>query len=154
MQVTEDRISLLAKVVATEPNPTMDIMSIGPLGGRETTGLSEARSLVKLGCHLSGTCLPFYAVVTWPDGTARPAGVGVENVASHANAKVKPIAAITMRVGTHAMLVMDDKRSHVQVSVVSLENGNAGERIRVASQDRKQVYVAEVIGANLLKRSY
>jgi flagella basal body P-ring formation protein FlgA len=59
-----------------------------------------------------------------------------------------------MRVGTHAMLEMDDQRSHVKVSVISLENGNAGDRIRVSSPDRKQVYTAEVIGANLLKRSY
>jgi len=52
------------------------------------------------------------------------------------------------------MLEMDDNRSHIQVSVISLENGNAGDKIRVSSPDRKQVYTAEVIDANLLKRSY
>jgi len=50
--------------------------------------------------------------------------------------------------------VMDDGRSHIQVAVISLENGIAGHRIRVASPDHKQIYVAEVVGANLLKRSY
>jgi flagella basal body P-ring formation protein FlgA len=59
-----------------------------------------------------------------------------------------------MRAGAHATLVMDDARSHIQVAVISLENGIAGHRIRVASLDHKQVYVAEVVSANLLKRSF
>jgi flagella basal body P-ring formation protein FlgA len=62
--------------------------------------------------------------------------------------------AITMRSGTHAVLQMDDNRSHVQIAVISLQDGSAGDRIRVASPDRKQIFTAEVIGANLLKRSY
>jgi len=50
--------------------------------------------------------------------------------------------------------VMDDARSHVQISVISLENGIAGHRIRVTSPDHKQFYVAEVVSANLVRRSF
>jgi hypothetical protein len=153
MQIAQDHISLLANVVATEPHPVLDVLSFESLGIRWSSGHAEAHSLVKLGCHLPGKCLPFYAIVSWPEGTTAPGG-GAGTPFASANNKLKANAAITMRVGTHAMLEMDDQRSHVKVSVISLENGNAGDRIRVSSPDRKQVYTAEVIGANLLKRSY
>jgi flagella basal body P-ring formation protein FlgA len=49
---------------------------------------------------------------------------------------------------------MDDDRAHIQIAVISLENGLAGHRIRVASPDHKQVYVAEVVNASLLRKSF
>jgi hypothetical protein len=52
------------------------------------------------------------------------------------------------------MLVMDDDRSHIQIAVISLENGMTGHKIRVASPDHKQFYVAEVVNAHLLRRSF
>ena len=65
-----------------------------------------------------------------------------------------PKSEITMRAGTHATLVMDDDRSHIQVAVISLENGMAGHRIRVSSPDHKQVYFGEVVNARLLRGSF
>ncbi len=59
-----------------------------------------------------------------------------------------------MRPGTHATMVMNDSRMQVQVSVISLESGIAGHKIRVESPDHKKIYVAEVVSANLLKRSF
>jgi hypothetical protein len=38
--------------------------------------------------------------------------------------------------------------------VITLQGGKAGDRIRVASPDHKQIYVAEVVDGSLLKRSY
>jgi flagella basal body P-ring formation protein FlgA len=67
---------------------------------------------------------------------------------------VKPKKVITMRAGTHATMLMDDDRSHIQIAVISLENGVAGHSIRVTSPDHKQVYVAEVVNASLLRKSY
>jgi flagella basal body P-ring formation protein FlgA len=67
---------------------------------------------------------------------------------------LKANTVITMRVGTRAMLVMDDDRSHIQIAVVSLENGITGHKIRVASPDHKQVYIAEVVSGHLLRRSF
>jgi flagella basal body P-ring formation protein FlgA len=67
---------------------------------------------------------------------------------------LKPNVAITMRAGARATLVMDDDRAHIQIAVISLENGIAGHWIRVASPDHKQVYVAEVVNASLLRKSF
>jgi hypothetical protein len=80
--------------------------------------------------------------------TTRHASAGVNDPVS------KEIMDITMRAGTHATLVMDDNRSHIQVAVISLENGLVGHRIHVASPDHKQTYVGEVVNARLLRGSF
>jgi hypothetical protein len=141
------QVSLPARVVAAETAPALDILSIEPpFSKTQLTGHGPSR--VKLACHQPGECLPFYANVNWPkvDGQTTPSSI------------ISPLAGnatnITMRAGTHATLVMDDQRSHIQVAVISLENGMAGHRIRVASPDNKQFYIGDVVNANLLRGSF
>jgi hypothetical protein len=153
-QTTDEQVSLQARVVATEPYPVLDILSVEPLGKRQLAEHSPARSRVKLACHLSARCLPFYAIVSWSEPTAGPAAVLSSSSRVVTNELFNPGAGITMRAGTHATLVMDDDRSHIQVAVISLENGIAGHRIRVSSPDHKQVYFGEVVSASLLKGSF
>jgi hypothetical protein len=154
IQTMDEQVSLLARVVATEPAPVLDILSVVPLGSRSPGEHGELHSLVKLGCRLPGTCLPFYSSVSKPaaPGNSTPVALGASAVDS--NATSKPSTAIVIRAGAHATLVMDDARAHVQISVISLENGIAGHTIHVASPDRKQNYVAEVVSANLVRRSF
>jgi flagella basal body P-ring formation protein FlgA len=78
----------------------------------------------------------------------------VPNLSSASPAALKPKVVITMRAGAHATLLLDDDRSHIQIAVISLENGIAGHSIRVSTPDHKQVYVAEVVNASLLRKSY
>ena len=150
IEVSGDQVFLLTNVVAKVPDPVLDVLSVEPIGDKWFGGHSGTHSWVKLGCHLPGECLPFYAVVSWPQ---TPAGRAT-NKAIAPPAAVKPKKVITMRAGTHATMLMDDDRSHIQIAVISLENGVAGHSIRVTSPDHKQVYVAEVVNASLLRKSY
>jgi hypothetical protein len=143
-----EQVSLLARVVATKPHPVLDILSVDPSSQGELSPSSPTQSRVKLACHLPGECLPFYAIVSRSQSTPRPA----TNTSDPSTPNAK--SEIIMRVGTHATLVMDDDRSHIQVAVISLENGMAGHRIRVSSPDHKQVYFGEVVSASLLKGSF
>jgi hypothetical protein len=145
---TDVQVSLLARVVATKPHPVLDILSVEPFSQGQLSPHSRVRSRVKLACHLPGECLPFYAIVSGPESTARPATNTSDT--STLNAK----SEIIMRAGTRATLLMDDDRLHIQVAVISLENGMAGHRIRVSSPDHKQVYFGEVVSASLLKGSF
>jgi hypothetical protein len=154
MWTSQKQVSLLASVVSTEPDPVLQVISVAPLGDTGSTDRIESRSQVKMGCQMPGRCLPFYALVSLSkERTDNGAGASAVSAAPW-SAALKSNAGITMRAGTHATLLMDDGRSHVQVSVVSLQSGVTGHRIRVASADRKQVYVGEVVGPNLLRRSY
>jgi hypothetical protein len=107
-----------------------------------------------MACHLSGRCLPFYAVVRWPQKAADSAANSSGVFRPFGDLVLKQNGAFTIRSGAHATLVMDEERAHIEVAVISLENGMAGQKIRVASPNHKQVYVAEVVSANLLKRSF
>jgi hypothetical protein len=152
--ITEEQVSLLANVVATEPRPVLDVLSVEPLGDNVAANRSESRSIVKLACHQPAVCLPFYAVITLPNASWAGAMDKPGPAVRVGRALLNPESTITMRAGTHATLVMNDDRSHIQVSVISLENGAVGRKIHVASPDHKQVYVAEVVNAHLLKRSF
>ena len=154
IRIAEQQVSLLATVVATDPNPALDILSVEPLDVGSAAKHPEARSRVKMVCHESGKCLPFYVVVRFPEGIVEHEANAPGAAMASGSELLKPKELITMRAGAHAMMVMDDGRSHIQIAVISLENGIAGHKIRVASPDHKQIYVAEVVGANLLKRSF
>ncbi len=135
MQASAAQVSLSTRVVATERDPVLDVVSVQPLGK------DRSAQRVRLACHAQGQCLPFYAWVSGESGSVsiRPSTGGSE---------------YTMRAGAHATLMMDDARAHIQVKVISLENGNAGKRIRVSSLDHKQIYFGEVVSASLLKGSF
>jgi hypothetical protein len=154
IQASAQQVSLLAKVVATEPNPALDVLSAEPLGDWSAGQIAETSFRVKMACHQQGKCLPFYAVVRWPQGAAGGAANSSGAFRPFGDLILKQNGAFTIRSGSHATLVMDEERAHIEVAVVSLENGMAGQKIRVASPDHKQVYVAEVVSANLLKRSF
>lgn len=154
MQTTEEQVSMLTTVVATEPDPSLDILSVEPPGKGRSAQHSLVRSQVRLACHLPGKCLPFYAIVSWAEPTTGPAANPSNVSPVNRNIMFNPDREITMRAGTHATLEMDDDRSHIQLTVISLENGMAGHRIRVSSPDHKQVYFGEVVSASLLRGSF
>jgi hypothetical protein len=154
MRTAGMQVTLVANVVATEPNPVFDIRTVEPLGNSVAGENSGTQSWVRVACHEADICLPFYAFVSWPEQAAGSVSESLNTAAAGKKAMVKANAAITIRTGTHAILVMDDSRSHIQIAVISLENGITGHTIRVASPDHKQVYVAEVVSAHLLRRSF
>lgn len=154
IQTADEQISMLASVVASEPAPVLDVMSIEPLGDRPMAGHNESRSLIKMGCRTAGVCLPFYSIVSKLGAPIQSAPSAPKIYSDMPATARRSASEIVIRAGAHATLMMDDARAHVEVSVVSLENGAAGRKIRVATPDHKQVYVAEVVSANLLKRSF
>jgi hypothetical protein len=156
IQTTGEQVSLLTRVVATEPSPKLDILSVETLG-KGPLAEHSVRARVKLACHLPRKCLPFYAIVSSPQ-TVAGSVAGSTTVASSAsifgNPRLNASSEITMKAGTHATLLMDDQRAHIQVAVISLENGMVGHRIRVATPDHKQTYIGEVLNARLLRGSF
>jgi len=154
IQTAAETVELPARVVATEPNPVLDILSVELLGNRLSGEHSGIHKWVRLACHLPGKCLPFYVVVSSPGEIfGRPTN-GSSDSPLIRNDVLHTSTPITMRSGTYATMVMDDGRSHIQVAVISLENGIVGHRIRVTSPDHKAVYVAEVVNAGLLRRNF
>ena len=64
MPTTAEHVSLLTRVVATEPEPVLDVLSVETLGKGPLAEHSDVRLRVKLACHVTRKCLPFYAIVS------------------------------------------------------------------------------------------
>jgi hypothetical protein len=151
VEIGTGQVSLLSNIVATDENPALDVRSIAALDNR-LAGEIDSRSAVKLVCHEPGACLPFYAIVFW---TTRPAKYAAAfPSASVADIIKKPAVPNLMQAGVHATLVMKDDRANIEMSVISLESGPAGRTIRVQSSDRKRIYSAEIVSANVVKGSF
>jgi len=154
IQIADLRVSLLAKVVAAEPNPELDVLSVEPLGLRRSAEQSASSYMVKIGCHSDGVCLPFYAIASLNQGTRGSQTNSQSTILAAASTSSKANAAAMIKAGAHAMLIMDDGSVQIEVSVITLESGAVGNKIHVASPDHKQIYLAEVVSANLLTRSF
>lgn len=153
VQTADLQVTLLAKVVAAESNPELVVLSIEPRGSSRPAGRSETSFMVKLGCHAESVCLPFYAMVKQRDAASEFSSASTL-VAARSKGQLKPDDAVAIRSGAHAVLLMDDGDTQIEVAVVSLENGVAGHKIHVTSLDHKQVYLAKVVSATLLTRSF
>jgi hypothetical protein len=148
VQIGDGQVSLLTNVVATESDPALDV-SIEPFGNQLVDHLKGTRSTVRVECHVQGVCVPFYVLVTLPDTTKH--GKLRKNLSENFESVVAKPKQSTMRLGDHATLLLDDDRAQIEISVVSLQNGMAGQTIRVSSLDHKQLYFAEVVSATLVK---
>lgn len=144
MQVSPRQVTLLTEVVATSNAPRLRVRSIEKSG--------DHRMMVRIECEKSEECLPFYASIG--------SGAGNESQASEFTLPAQDYFSrqgnskqVEMRLGSTATLLLDGQRVHISLSVICLENGAVGQKIRVASADRQRTYLAEVIDSGRLKGS-
>jgi hypothetical protein len=147
LTVGDGQVSLVASIVASSPEPELDVESVLPLA--TVASDPRIRAKVRLVCPQPRACVPFYAIVTWPSGTLRSALPALDRTAG-ARSLPPPIA---MRAGSNAMLIVDTAQMHLRVPVISLQNGAVGSTIHVTSPDHKQTYTATVLSPTLLTGS-
>jgi hypothetical protein len=150
--ISDSQVSLPASVVASDPEPGLEVRSIEPLGHLASNRPGEVSSAIKLACHEPSACLPFYAIVAFPQAASLNTQASVAAHETVARNRKTPVE-YTIRAGAHATLLLEDSATHIQMSVVTLENGTAGQTIRVSSPDHKQTYSAQVVSADVLKGS-
>ncbi len=144
IQVLPEQVTLLTNVVATTSAPRLTIRSMEKS--------SDHRIIVRLECNMPEECLPFFVSICPGDGN------GVQQSSSKASSPQQPVPefnsrskSFAIRSGSPATLLLDSDRVHIRLAVICLENGAAGQKIRVSSPDHRQVYTAEVIDGSLLK---
>jgi hypothetical protein len=152
--VRDSQISLLSQVTAGTPDPALEVSSIETLPNTSQTGKSETRSAVRVACRVATECLPFYAIVRWPDGVSPPSAKATQGLLAKPVAAAKETPVLIMRAGAHAILILQDGAAQIQLNVVSLQNGAAGQKIRVAGEGNRQVYLAQVISPTLLQGGF
>ena len=145
------RVTLPAAITAAVADPKLGVEAASMLTAH------EAR--LRMVCRVPAACLPFYATATWPESaesvappTGRNAGSGERKTPISAADKNESSAA-RLRAGASVTLLLEGERVHIQMQVVSLQGGAAGDKVRVATRDRKQTFVAEIVNPTLLKGS-
>jgi hypothetical protein len=146
MMVSPEQVTLLTDVVAKSSSPTLNVESIEPWGSH--------RIKVRMGCANQDECLPFYVAVHFDQqGEAKSASSHFDQPSSVSSRQPQSQQAFVVRAGSRAVLLIDGGHVHVRLNVVCLENGAAGQTIRVECKDPRQTYVAKVVNGGVLRGS-
>lgn len=146
MAVSPEQVTLLTEVVSKSNSPELTVQSIESWGSH--------RIKVRLGCADHEDCLPFYVAVHFDsESGGHPAAAHTEEPSSVDSRASQGSQAFVLRAGSRAILLIDGGHVHVRLNVVCLENGAAGQRIRVECKDPRQTYVAKVMDGAVVRGS-
>jgi Chaperone for flagella basal body P-ring formation len=146
MQVTADQVSFLADVEALAAAPSLVVESMQSWG--------DHRMRVRMSCANSEQCMPFFVAIRLNGVSApqQPIAAADSSLIANARAASDP-KNFVVHAGSAATLLLDGGHVHIRLAVVCLENGAAGQTIRVASKDHRQTYMAKVVDQTVLRAS-
>jgi hypothetical protein len=145
VSVLPEQVTLLTNVTTKSDPPTLNVHSIEPWG--------DHRMKVRMECASQEECLPFYVSVRLDQ---KDGAIAAANLSNQPAANARPnhdARSFALRAGSRATLLLDGGHVHIRLSVVCLENGDVGQKIRVESKDPRQTYVAEVVDGGILRGS-
>lgn len=146
MKVTSEQVTFLTDVVAKSDSPSLKVQSMEQWG--------DHRMKVRLDCDPHEQCMPFFVAVQCSQENEAQQGSLAPGRSSAALLRTSAASGpIVMRAGSQVTLLLDGGHVHIRLSVVCLENGAAGQTIRVASRDHKQTYLGRVMDEAILKGS-
>jgi hypothetical protein len=137
--VAASQLQFLSHVDATGQTPTLLVASI--------ESMNAGTAKVKLRCTDNRECIPFYVLVhdvKGPGALAKPFVANSQRPAVDSTRRL-------VRGGDRATLILETADSRISFPVICLQSGIRGERIRVASADRKRFYRAEVVAPGMLR---
>lgn len=135
-----DKVELLSGAISMRESANVRVVNVSS----GTGGIVK----VKLRCQDNHECLPFYVLVHSLDTLKVDA----------TKARTVPVVAASapqnvIRGGDHATLILETPDARMTFPVICLQSGARGQRIRVASPDRRQFYDAEVVASGIVKGS-
>ncbi len=134
--VSVEQIELLSSVRSRLAEPSLRVVTV-----RQWQGNTQK---AELRCTNGTACLPFYVLVRNSDAEAQNSPRTRPNAATE-------IRAHDVHVGDPAVLIFEGDQSRITIRVVCVQAGDRGQKIRVASRDRKKFYEGEVLQSGLLR---
>ena len=135
-----ERIEFLSQVRTRHANEDLRLISVAEW--------QEGTLKAEMGCAERRDCLPFYVLVR---DTAISPDLLNGRQAKSAEATPASPKMHDVHKGDAAILFFESNDSRITMRVICMQNGDRGERIRVASADRKHFYQAEIIEPGLVK---
>jgi hypothetical protein len=141
--VRAGQVKFLAQVSASRADIGLEVVSVKN---------HDQQATVKLRCHNSRECLPFYVLVEGVGPVSLPVPAPVKVLPRRDGRPAAGTASLSMvRGGDRAMLVLESTDLRISLPVICLESGEQGQKIRVSSRDHKQFYEGEIVAAGFLK---
>jgi hypothetical protein len=141
MAVKPEQIEFLSGASRTSEGAKVRLVSVT----HGTPGMVK----VKLRCENNHECLPFYVLVDGVDAT-EPNSLGARPAPPSKATSLPNL----VRAGDHATLVLETPDARMSFPVICLQSGARGQRIRLASPDRRRTYDGEVVAAGMLKGNF
>ncbi len=139
-------VDLAAHISATVGEPVLEIQS--------AVLLNPHSARLRVGCQVHSECMAFYASAQWP-ATSQPitmamlaASAGKPGPGGGGTA-VKAVSAL--RPGSHAVLLIDQDKIHIRLPVICVQGGAAGDKVRVTTANRQQLFEAVILNSDELK---
>lgn len=140
MKVSAQQVTLLADVIASTSKPALRVESMERWG--------DHRMRVRLACDSNSECMPFLVAVNWNGDDATLASSSSSSVIAQTKSQPAPIV---VHAGSPAILLLDGDHVHIQLPVFCLENGAAGQTVRVVSKEQRKTFTAQVLSESVLK---
>ena len=140
MNVRADQVEILSAVGSAHSDARLDVVRIARL--------NKDSLKVRMRCETNSECLPFYVLL---HGKTTEEISGLKRLLEKAPAAPKATRPV-VRGGESATLIVQTRDMQMTLPVICLQNGRLGERIKVASPDRKRTFNAEVVKAGLVRR--
>jgi len=146
IRVTAEQIEQLSSIPATKPSPRLKLVKLEPMDGY----LVKAR----LQCDSTRICLPFYVLINWQQAQDSRAALASWKESTSAGPRALKKDEILVHSGKNATMIFDGTSIHMTLPVVCLQNGGRGQRVRVASTDRKRTFIAKVEGEGIVRATW
>ena len=147
------QVTLPAAMTAAVANPK--------LGVEKASMLTAHEARLRIVCRVPAACLPFFATAVWPESMesvlppppGRSADEAKRKRAEQPSTNANESSAGRLRAGASVTLLLDGERVHIQMQAVCLQGGATGDKVRVATRDRRQTYAAEIVSSSVLRGS-
>ena len=159
-ELAGDAIELTTRIETRTDAPVLEAGLLEHMATPSALGTlapSAPLARVRLRCHTSSACLPFYALIhlasSDPSEIASAALAQPRSQEQHLIPTTARAGTPMLRTGAHAFMVIDSGLLHIRVPVTCLENGNPGATIRVAGLPRGRVYRAAIVDGATVRGS-
>lgn len=144
VSVEASQVHVPAGMSAASISPKLEIVAVEPIGNDQVR--------LQLRCSTIAECLPFFATLHVKEANLVSAEIRLKSAgATVANHQMVmqgegPVSQPPIRVGSHAVLIMQDGHLDIHLQVLAIDAGLLGQQVRVSTLDRKKVFHATVTG--------
>jgi hypothetical protein len=145
VNVEASQVHIPSGMSADSSSPKLEIVTAEPMGDNQVR--------LQLRCSTNAECLPFFTTLDVKEANlisaeirAKSGGATASNRQMAMQVGAGRVSQPQIRVGSHAVLIMQDGHMDIHLQVVAIDAGIMGQQVRVSTLDRRKIFHATVTG--------